>query len=143
MENRSQYKTKQKTLIIDCLRGTKGRHFTADDIAESLSGQHVGKTTIYRHLDKLVSEGEVRKYIIDDKSSACYQYIGDTVCEHFHLKCTSCGELIHADCTFLDELSQHIGKEHRFAVDMSKTVFYGICDMCRCDNKKKNGGGTR
>ncbi len=139
MENRSQYNTKQKSLILDCIRNTKGKHFTADDIADALSGQHVGKTTIYRHLDKLVSDGEVRKYIIDERSCACYQYIGGSVCGHFHLKCMSCGELIHADCSFLDELSKHIGEEHGFAVDMSKTVFYGTCDSC----KNSEHGGAR
>ena len=126
------YRTKQKSLILSCVIETAGRHFTADDISEMLDskGTHVGKATVYRHLDRLLADGEIKKYTLGDKTGACYQYNGKNVCEHFHLKCTSCGRLIHADCSFLDKLSSHIADEHGFSIDGSRTVFYGTCSDC-------------
>jgi Fe2+ or Zn2+ uptake regulation protein len=57
------YNTKQKSFILECIKETDGRHFTADDIADMLDkkGRHVGKATVYRHLDRLLSEGEIKR----------------------------------------------------------------------------------
>lgn len=128
------YKTRQKLLIDECVKKTGGRHFNVEDIADMLdaSGSHVGKTTVYRRLDKMVSDGIIRKYMLDGKSGACYQYNTVNSCEHFHLKCISCGRLIHADCSFLERLSQHVLSEHGFEIDGSRTVFYGKCSECGC-----------
>ena len=107
-------------MVFDILLENKERHLTADEIFEKLrkSGESVGKTTIYRHLEKLCA--------------SCYQYAGKNAeCrEHYHLKCTECGKLIHAECKFLSELSAHIYNEHGFKVDGSRTVLYGVCGDC-------------
>lgn len=128
------YNTKQSKMVFDILLENKDRHLTADEIFEKLriSGESVGKTTIYRHLEKLCASGEVRKFTGGDGDSACYQYAGKNVeCrEHYHLKCTECGKLIHAECKFLSELSAHIYNEHGFKVDGSRTVLYGVCGDC-------------
>ena len=131
MEVQNNYKTKQKSLILDCVIATEGKHFTADDISVMLKnkGTHVGKATVYRGLDRLLSEGVVKKYTIGEGKGACYQYNGAS-CEHFHLKCTSCDKLIHADCDFLDKLSAHVCADHGFVIDGSRTVFYGKCSEC-------------
>ena len=144
MELQSNYKTKQKSLILDCVIATNGKHFTADDISLMLDekGTHVGKATVYRGLDRLLAEGVIKKYTLGEKSGACYQYDGSS-CEHFHLKCTSCGKLIHADCEFLDKLSSHVSADHGFVIDGSRTVFYGKCSECfraekQCFHEKRS-----
>lgn len=134
METSSSYKTRQRDQILDCLIQNRDRHITADEILAKLSEENaaVGKTTIYRYLDKLVSQGAVRKYFIEEGKSACYQYMGeDPVCnEHFHLKCIGCGKLIHLECHYMGNLDSHIREHHDFAVDHSKTVLYGKCGDC-------------
>ena len=79
-----------------------------------------------------MEQGEIRKYIMDEKSSACYQYVEEhaTCPLHFHLKCVRCGRLIHTDCSYLQQIDQHILEHHGFHVDHSKTVFYGVCQEC-------------
>lgn len=128
------YNTKQSKMVFDILLENKDRHLTADEIFESLKekGESVGKTTVYRHLEKLCASGEVRKFAGGDGDSACYQYAGKNAeCrEHYHLKCTECGKLIHAECNFLSELSAHIYNEHGFKIDGSRTVLYGVCGDC-------------
>lgn len=128
------YKTKQREVILKVLTNNAERHLTAEDIVFELreNGDVVGKTTVYRYLDKLVSEGLVRKYSFEEGTSACYQYSGGNVecAEHFHLKCVVCNQLFHVECDYLNELADHVFQHHRFKIDNSKTVLYGVCEEC-------------
>ena len=133
MSKSTGYNTRQKENLLAFLVKNKERHTNVQEISAYLSGEGISvvTATIYRQLDRLVEQGIVRKYILDGKSGACYQYIEDDDChEHFHLKCTSCGQLIHIDCDFLAGINQHIYEHHRFSVDSSQTVFYGTCAQC-------------
>ncbi len=133
MEN--SYNTKQGGLILALLQKQPGRHFTVDDIISELAkdGQPIGKATVYRHLDKLIRQGLVRKYIAEEGQSACFEFIDKSEnCEsHYHLKCSGCGRLLHVECGFLDEVADHILKHHGFVISPEKTVLYGMCEKCR------------
>ena len=74
---KSPYKTKQREDIISYLGTTGGRHFTAADICRHFQerGRPIGTATVYRQLEKLVDEGQVKKYALSDGGSACYEYI--------------------------------------------------------------------
>ena len=117
MKRDSGYNTKQKEKLLDYLIKNKEKHTNVQEISAFLNaeGTPVG---------------------VDGKTCACYQYIdSERGCHnHFHLKCLSCGRLIHLDCDHLAEISDHIAKEHGFQIDSSQTVFYGICSNC---SKKK------
>ncbi|MBQ8297942.1 MAG: transcriptional repressor [Ruminococcus sp.] len=134
MKNNSGYKTKQKENLLAFLIRNKDKHTNVREISVFLAGEGtpMGTATIYRQLEKLVGQGLVRKYILDGSTGACFQYIEEADCchEHFHLKCTSCGQLIHVDCDFLSEAQNHIFEHHGFTVDSSQTVFYGKCSEC-------------
>lgn len=137
----TSYTTKQGELILTLLKSEPGRHFTADDIMKLLSedGSAVGKATVYRHLDKLIKQGKVRKYIVDGGSSACFEYLDEShhCNEHYHLKCSSCGQLLHVRCEYLDEIASHVLQHHGFVISPEKTVLYGICEKCReAENEK-------
>ncbi|MDR1956832.1 MAG: transcriptional repressor [Treponema sp.] len=129
-----QYHTRQSQGILDYLRSLGDRHVTVNQLVRYFEAteEAIGQTTIYRHLEKLVSEGKIRKYVLRDGTSACYQYLDiDLPCrEHFHLKCEICGGLIHADCDLLDEIAEHLLSTHDFQINLLKTVFYGTCKKC-------------
>ncbi len=127
-DNSRAYKTKQRELILNYLIENKNHHVIADEIAEHLK---VGKSTVYRYLDKLVSDGTVRKFYHDDGKSSCYQYAENNNCNnHYHFKCIECGHLFHVECEHLNEMFEHICKSHNFKVDLCKTVIYGKCENC-------------
>lgn len=135
MNNGAGYKTRQRQAILDFLIEKKDEHVTVQNISEHLEkdGSRVGVTTIYRHLDKLLEQGFVRKYTVDGSTSACFQFAdpGKKCREHFHLKCESCGRLIHLNCSRTAGLCSHIFDEHGFEIDFFRTVFYGLCKECR------------
>ncbi|MDR1471607.1 MAG: transcriptional repressor [Synergistaceae bacterium] len=129
-----RYNTAQSKAVLEYLASLGSEHVTAAQIAEHFGGSRrsVGLTTVYRHLDRLVESGHVRKYFVDGDSSACYQYAADDegCSEHFHLKCEGCGALLHLECGMLDEIPHHVYEEHSFLINRSKIVFYGKCADC-------------
>ena len=128
------YKTKQKEAILAYFLAHEGQHLTAANVVDHMRGigAPIAASTVYRCLERLENVGTLHKYVIDEASAACWQYVSEHVgCQkHFHLKCTRCGRLIHADCEFLSELDEHIEKHHGFRVDGRKTVLYGLCADC-------------
>ena len=134
------YRTQQRTAILDCIRLTEGEHVTAAEIVNRLANSDtpVGAATVYRYLERLIEQGEVRRYVVDGVSAACFQYIGGAprCAGHYHLKCDSCGELIHLDCKLLPEIEEHVTQTHRFRINPDKTVFYGLCPTCDPETEK-------
>ena len=55
---------------------------------------------------------------------------GDDCKNHYHLKCLRCGELLHVECGFLDEMGAHVLEHHGFVVDTQKITICGVCEKC-------------
>ena len=134
MERPANYNTKQSEAILNYIMSLDGAHVTAAQIVLHFEKEEIpiGRTTIYRHLDRLTEIGKVRRYTTDGISGACYQYVNDVEgCDsHLHLKCETCGELLHLECEALDELQQHVIDIHAFRINALKTVLYGQCEAC-------------
>ncbi len=128
------YNTKQKQIIISFLKLNSSMQFSCESLSDMLkeSGTPVGKTTVYRYLEKLTESGQVRKITGGNSKSALYQYIAEEMnCHsHMHLKCLRCGDFIHLGCDFMHDVSEHLSEHHHFKVDNSKTVLYGLCEKC-------------
>ena len=137
--SRGRYQTKQMAQMLKFLEERKGMHVTAGDISTYFKEQgiSVGTTTVYRHLDRLVEQGLVARYVVDGSSSACYEYIGGSCSQNicYHCKCEVCGRLIHLHCEEVESLSRHMKQHHDFVMDPQRTVFYGICSDCRGERK--------
>ena len=137
MQQKKSYQTKQKTQILEYLESHPERHITAAELLVALaqSGTPIGSATVYRQLERLEAQGLVRRYALDDRGSACWQFAGSSdvhgdCCSHFHLKCTRCGTLFHLDCGHLHGIAAHVESDHGFSIDLSRTVFYGVCAAC-------------
>ena len=129
MKRNESYNTKQKDLITSIIK-KQTHEFTIKDIYNEVSDK-TGLTTIYRLVDKLVLEGTLKRYISKDNITY-YQYLEK--CDHddhFYLKCENCGELIHIDCSSINELSNHLLKEHSFMINKKNIVINGLCNSCR------------
>ena len=136
------YKTKQRAVILDCLKENSENAMSVDEIVYALKqkGSAVGRTTVYRYTDSLCKSGEVRRFSDGSSKSATFQYVAfHKDCEnHMHLKCTNCGKLEHLSCDFMNGVCGHIMSHHKFMVDNSKTTLFGLCEECLA--KEKNNG---
>ena len=126
------YNTKQKQILINYFIRNANKHYSINEITDAVSGDKIGKSTVYRLIDKMTKEGTVRRFNGNDGKSVLYQYTGNNhECDkHFHLKCTKCGILIHLECEYMNSFNKHIEADHKFEIDNSKTLIYGICSNC-------------
>ena len=128
------YNTVARSRILGFLKENSDRTVNANDILKWLNdqGNEVNITTIYRFLDKLTESGEVMKYIAENGTRAVFQYVGEKQhCEdHLHLQCIRCGAILHLDCDFMDEISEHVKDEHGFQIQCKNSIIYGLCHSC-------------
>lgn len=126
--------TKQKQVIVDFLKDNQDRHLTADEIVDNLktSNLKVSKATVYRLLNNLSEDGTLRKYLLSESLSSCYQYVEDLhECNrHYHLICDVCGSVLHFDNTYMDKLQESVLENNNFKIDLQKVIFYGKCKVC-------------
>lgn len=141
MAKKAGYNTKQRDLILNCLKAHRSEHVTAESILTCLKqeGASVGQTTVYRNLDRLIREGAVAKYAGSEGQGACFQYLGceEDCAAHYHLVCAGCGQMLHLQCEYLDEMTAHVLKHHQFSIDRYKTVIYGLCNQCAARSGKE------
>ncbi len=123
------YNTEQKKAILDLLAAHPERQFTAEEIAQALSGE-VGVSTVYRRMPDLVKSGEVKRFEVGRKS--VYQAV---TCahraEHLHMKCVECGRLLHLSHEISEQISGLISGSCAFSVNEGDTVLFGKCGECK------------
>lgn len=129
------YRTNNRTKIMEFLQENRNKTVTVREIGIHMQDLDcpVNVTTIYRYLDKLEKDGQLMKYAGEKGEKASYQYVEpDQGCDdHLHLQCVSCGAVIHLDCHFMDEIAEHIDREHGFDLQCRGSVIYGLCQNCR------------
>ena len=129
-----RYSTSNRKKIYKILEQSKGRTITAAEIDEKLKEMDnaVSISTIYRFLDSLQDDGTVIRYASEDGKTTYYQYVetGSGCEDHLHLKCIRCGNIQHLDCGFMEEISEHIQKDHGFTLLCKNSILYGLCSEC-------------
>lgn len=132
---KQNYNTKAKRYILELLQKNPDISVTASEILEFLnsSGMKVNLTTVYRCLARLTDEHRVLKFKREDGNGALYRLAEkQQECdEHLHIQCVNCGKLSHLDCEFMDELKEHISKEHGIEIKCAGSVLYGVCNDCK------------
>lgn len=126
MSNKT-YKTRQREEILAVFENSPDKCFSARDLI-SECGLAAAQATVYRTLGILTNEGILKRF----KSSVggdCYK-LACRRSDHIHFVCTNCGDLMHSDCKFINELSEHLLNCHGFRLDTGNTVIYGLCSKC-------------
>ena len=127
------YKTRQRQAVSDFLSAHRDRYLSVDDVFGLMraEGQGVGRTTAYRTLESLATEGCVAKVVAPGGGESRYRLIDPERRDEGQLVCLSCGRAIPLDCEMLPEFYQHVEGEPGFKIDFSRTVLYGLCESCR------------
>ncbi|MBR7146634.1 MAG: transcriptional repressor [Oscillospiraceae bacterium] len=126
------YFTKQQKAVLECIAAQGERSVSAAELVDELHrrGEEIGVATVYRQLDKLTQRGAVHKVVTENGAyySFCHAHEGQ---DCFLIKCEKCGKIEHMACHNLSPLYSHLAAEHGFAVNARKTMFYGLCALCR------------
>lgn len=127
----SGYQTEQKKLMLAYLSRHADEAFSAGELAATLGECGVGKSTVYRLIAQLCDEGVLRRFSREGGRVA-YQYLGSDTCSaHLHLRCTSCGRVIHLDGAAAAPLGVLLENEYGFRLNEGRTVLLGLCADCR------------
>ena len=128
------YNTRIKKKILERFADNAEKTYSAKDVHEALlkDGEKVNITTVYRNLDTMTGDGMLIRFKDGVSEKAIYKYSGKqgNCRSHLHMKCVECGEVIHLDCHFMNEIRTHIKSEHGFRLICSSSVIYGVCKNC-------------
>lgn len=121
--------TKQAQALATALASMPG-FCSAQDIYAELRrrGEHVGLTTVYRHLQSLSEQGSVDT-IRDDSGETLYRQCGTTA-HHHHLTCRVCGRSVEVEGRAVEQWADRVAAEAGFT-DVGHTVeLFGLCPDC-------------
>lgn len=121
--------TRQRLLVAEALAAA-GEQLSAQELYERLRPQHpeIGRATVYRVLEALVSIGAARRFERPGHVSA---YVSCEPRHHHHLVCRRCGRVEEIGERVVAELTNRVAEQHGFTIDDATLDFYGLCAACR------------
>ncbi len=120
--------SKQRKLIYDAVKENY-THPTADaiynELKERLPSLSLG--TVYRNLNQLAESGVILRLHLGEGAD---HYDCQTV-DHYHMRCTNCGELIDIMVPHFSEIDERIERLTGNRISGHQIVFEGVCERCQ------------
>ena len=125
-----RYNTGNRERILAFFKNNADSSYALEEICSYLTEDGKGKSTVYRIVSDLVDESIVRR-LSDGRTRHCtYQYAGDEHCHrHLHLKCKTCGRLMHLDEGLSREFERAVLGSGGFTIEEG-TLLFGTCREC-------------
>lgn len=138
MAKRNPYNTKQKRLVLSCMAAHDDTYLTVDEVRDLLhkEGAEVGRATIWRILESAAFEGAMAKVACSERGAARYRSRRSAAPGQGQLSCLRCGRALPLDCSMLESFASHVEDHHKFTIDRSRTVLYGVCGSCSAEEPK-------
>ena len=121
-------RTRSQERIFRLLK-TLNRAISAQDLYVELRNrkQNMGLATVYRSLEALKLQGQVKVRTLPNGESLYSSVQRD---QH-HLTCVNCGTSIAIDVCPVHDLEHQLEKSHQFKVYYHTLEFFGMCDRCQ------------
>jgi Fur family ferric uptake transcriptional regulator len=127
-----QRHTAQGAAVEQALRASDGFASAQDVFAElRAAGAGVGLSTVYRHLQALVTSGQA-DVIHNPDGQATYRFCGSgaATAHHHHLVCRACGRAVEVEGRAVERWAAQVADKHGY-VDVDHTVeVFGRCPRC-------------
>ena len=105
--------------------------FTAEELVREVARSGVGRATVFRTLDLLVSIGALSRVHGIEDGGRCVRYTPCAPAHHHHLVCRSCGRVEEIDLAGLDAKLAGIARARGYAALGHTLEVAGICADCR------------
>ncbi len=124
--------TPQREAILKVLQ-TSDRPLTVEEIWERLEKGRSGVPTVYRNLERFVTEGwaeslqgqdQVMRFVLCRSSS-----------HHHHLSCESCGRTVEVDACGIESSLAGMEKMSGYRITRHQLSLFGICPACSGANQ--------
>lgn len=131
---RGRYTTRQQEAVFNYMSNNSGISITVDEIYDGLlqDGVKVGKTTVYRALERIQTDGQVILVPDIQGGPARYCYMADND-DGTCMVCLGCHKVYPLACHGLDDFKEHVEDEHGFMIEPQRTILFGWCDRCSCE----------
>jgi Fur family transcriptional regulator, ferric uptake regulator len=121
--------TRQSEALSAVLEGLQG-FCSAQQIHAELRqrGEHVGLTTVYRHLQVLSEDGQVDA-IRDAGGETLYRRCR-TDSHHHHLTCRECGRSVEVEGKAVEHWAEQVAADAGFTEVGHTVELFGLCPDC-------------
>ena len=120
--------TIQRALVLKAVN-TLQCHATVEEIYNLVVKEYpnISKVTVYRNLNQLAENGEIRKLEVPGDADRL-----DHLChDHYHARCLKCGRVFDVDMDYIEDLEKRIKDAHGFEFSGHDLMFKGICPDCK------------
>ncbi|MEE8558986.1 MAG: transcriptional repressor [Myxococcota bacterium] len=119
--------SRQRTRILELVRASP-EHPTAARVHGALRGldPHLSLGTVYRNLEILSAQGEIRAVPTPNGST---RYDGNPK-PHHHFTCEACGEIVDVDLRLPAGLTTRVRRRYGVKPTRFRIDFYGLCGSC-------------
>ncbi|WP_059004376.1 Fur family transcriptional regulator [Bittarella massiliensis (ex Durand et al. 2017)] len=120
--------TIQRALVLKAVN-TLQCHATVEEIYNLVVKEYpnISKVTVYRNLNQLAENGEIRKLEVPGDADRF-----DHLChDHYHARCLKCGRVFDVDMDYIEDLEKRIKDAHGFEFSGHDLMFKGICPDCK------------
>lgn len=124
--------TIQRSLTLETVQRLQN-HPTADEIYTEISSEHptISRGTVYRNLNQLAEDGEIRKMEIPGSAD----HFDHCCIDHYHVRCLMCGRVFDVDMEYIPDLEKSIRDTRGFQLSGYQLIFEGICPDCSVKNR--------
>jgi Fur family ferric uptake transcriptional regulator len=119
----------RSTVVAAALR--RGQPFTAHELVASLAVRGIGRATVFRTLDLLVSIGALARIHGVEHGARCVRYTACEPTHHHHLTCRGCGRVEEIRATGLEDRIARIARDRGFQPLQHGLEVQGLCAECR------------
>lgn len=91
------------------------------------SDPRIGRATVFRTLEALVSAGVARRL---ERDGHVYGYVACRPEHHHHVACDRCGRVEEIGEGYVAEMAERLSADLGFQVDDARLDFYGRCARC-------------
>lgn len=134
--------TPQRRMILQAFRENPEKHLSAEDVlaivksSPAARGGEIGLATVYRTLDLLADLGILQRLDFGDGRSRYEMNENGAQHHHHHLICVRCGKVAEFGEDLLEELEGKVRERTGFWVTDHQVKFYGLCPVCRDQEKR-------
>ncbi|MEI6593235.1 MAG: Fur family transcriptional regulator [Holophagaceae bacterium] len=126
-------RTPQREGILQVLKETD-RPLTVEEIWERMPERRSGLPTVYRNLDRFVSQGWAESIVGADQVMRFVRC--DSRHHHHHLQCEACGRTAEVSACGLSSSLQEIETLSGFSITRHQLLLFGLCQACRTEKDR-------
>lgn len=120
--------TPQRLMVLEALYHHPG-YATVDELWARVSSESstIDLSTIYRTMHFLKEQGLVSEL---HSAAGATLYAAIREAPHAHAVCEGCGQIMHVEEAWLEELQAKLMREYGFSVDIANLEIAGLCEGC-------------